>query len=40
MQSTQFQLSDQASNKPDIPVDKNKKIWKMKIPLKIKKIGW
>jgi hypothetical protein len=24
----------------DIPVDNNKKIWKMKIPLKNKKIGW
>jgi hypothetical protein len=24
----------------DIPVDNNKKIWKMKIPLKSKKIGW
>jgi hypothetical protein len=25
---------------PEIPVDKNKKIWKMKIPLKIKKFAW
>ena len=25
---------------PDILVDKNKKIWKMKIPLKIKIFGW
>jgi hypothetical protein len=25
---------------PEIPVDKNKKIWKMKIPLKIKIFGW
>jgi hypothetical protein len=24
----------------DIPVDNNKKIWKMKIPLKTKKFGW
>jgi hypothetical protein len=24
----------------DIPVNNNKKIWKMKIPLKTKKIGW
>jgi hypothetical protein len=35
-----LRISDQnAIIQPDILVDKNKKIWKMKIPLKIKIFG-
>ena len=30
----------QALIQPEVPVDNNKKIWKMKIPLKNKKIAW
>jgi hypothetical protein len=36
-----LRISDQnAIIQPDILVDKNKKIWKMKIPLKIKIFSW